>query len=80
MAMAAIAVWSTSSPLRRARQAHNEFIIESSCNGMFGVPWNGDTIQSLDMNCHFKVQSGIQGPHCAEYAGMWPPVGFPDAP
>ena len=21
-----------------------DFVIESSCNGMFGVPWNGDTM------------------------------------
>lgn len=26
-----------------------EFVIESSCNGMFGVPWNGDTIAPPDV-------------------------------
>lgn len=26
-----------------------EFVIESSCNGMFGVPWNGDTIEPPDV-------------------------------
>ena len=25
------------------------FVIESSCNGMFGVPWNGDTIAPPDV-------------------------------
>lgn len=34
-----------------AREAgYHEFIIESSCNGMFGVPWNGDTIQPPDVS------------------------------
>ena len=26
------------------------FVIESSCNGMFGVPWNGDTIAPPDVS------------------------------
>lgn len=26
-----------------------DFVIESSCNGMFGVPWNGDTIAPPDV-------------------------------
>lgn len=34
-----------------------EFVIESSCNGMFGVPWNGDTIAPPDMNRYFKLDS-----------------------
>jgi hypothetical protein len=24
-------------------------VIESSCNGMFGVPWNGDTVAPPDV-------------------------------
>ena len=36
---------------------HHEFVIESSCNGMFGVPWNGDTIQPPDMNRFFRLAS-----------------------
>ncbi|KIL60738.1 glycoside hydrolase family 38 protein [Amanita muscaria Koide BX008] len=35
----------------------HEFVIESSCNGMFGVPWNGDTIQPPDMNRYFALAS-----------------------
>jgi alpha-mannosidase len=35
----------------------HEFFIESSCNGMFGVPWNGDTIQPPDMNRFFRLDS-----------------------
>lgn len=34
-----------------------EIIIESSCNGMFGVPWNGDTIAPPDMNRYFRLAS-----------------------
>lgn len=34
-----------------------EFVIESSCNGMFGVPWNGDTIAPPDMNRYFSLAS-----------------------
>lgn len=41
-----------------AREAGtHEFIIESSCNGMFGIPWNGDTIQPPDMNRWFRLDS-----------------------
>ncbi|TFK83854.1 glycoside hydrolase family 38 protein [Polyporus arcularius HHB13444] len=35
----------------------HEFVIESSCNGMFGVPWNGDTIAPPDMNRYFGLAS-----------------------
>lgn len=28
--------------------SHTQFVIESSCNGMFGIPWNGDTIEHPD--------------------------------
>ncbi|CCM00538.1 uncharacterized protein FIBRA_02572 [Fibroporia radiculosa] len=34
-----------------------DFVIESSCNGMFGVPWNGDTIEPPDMNRYFGLAS-----------------------
>ncbi|KAJ3983926.1 glycosyl hydrolases family 38 N-terminal domain-containing protein [Lentinula detonsa] len=40
----------------RAKGTH-EFIVESSCNGMFGVPWNGDTIAPPDMNRYFALAS-----------------------
>lgn len=34
-----------------ARKAgKHELVIESSCNGMFGVPWNGDTIEPPDVS------------------------------
>ncbi|EGN94808.1 glycoside hydrolase family 38 protein [Serpula lacrymans var. lacrymans S7.3] len=44
-------------PLDARQQGHHEFIIESSCNGMFGVPWNGDTIAPPDMNRYFQLAS-----------------------
>ncbi|TFK68127.1 glycoside hydrolase family 38 protein [Pluteus cervinus] len=44
-------------PLEARQQGIHELIIESSCNGMFGVPWNGDTIQPPDMNKFFSLAS-----------------------
>ncbi|CAL1697504.1 unnamed protein product [Somion occarium] len=35
----------------------HEFVIESSCNGMFGVPWDGDSISPPDMNRYFSLAS-----------------------
>ncbi|KAH8829151.1 glycosyl hydrolases family 38 N-terminal domain-containing protein [Flagelloscypha sp. PMI_526] len=34
-----------------------DFIIESTCNGMFGVPLTGDTIDPPDMNRYFSLAS-----------------------
>jgi len=31
------------------------FVIEQTCNGMFGVPWSGDTIDPPDMNRYYTV-------------------------
>ncbi|OBZ74598.1 Alpha-mannosidase [Grifola frondosa] len=39
------------------KKGKHEFVIESSCNGMFGVPWNGDTIAPPDMNRYFQLAS-----------------------
>ncbi|KAF5347291.1 hypothetical protein D9756_009971 [Leucocoprinus leucothites] len=44
-------------PPEARAEGHHEFVIESSCNGMFGVPWNGDTIQPPDMNRYFTLAS-----------------------
>ncbi|KAH9914289.1 glycoside hydrolase family 38 protein [Fomitopsis serialis] len=41
------------SEARKARKL--DFIVESSCNGMFGIPWNGDTIEHPDMNRYFRL-------------------------
>ena len=37
-------------PPQAVRDGHYSVVIESSCNGMFGVPWNGDTIAPPDVN------------------------------
>ena len=46
-------------PHKAREEGYHEFVIESSCNGMFGVPWNGDTIQPPDVypppTIHSKV-------------------------
>lgn len=42
-------------PAARA-QGHHEFVIETSCNGMFGVA-GGDSIQPPDMNRYFGLAS-----------------------
>ena len=36
-------------PADRAQGRH-DFVIESSCNGMFGIPWDGDTISPPDVS------------------------------
>ncbi|KAJ8597085.1 glycoside hydrolase family 38 protein [Rhizopogon salebrosus TDB-379] len=44
-------------PPKAVRDGHYSVVIESSCNGMFGVPWNGDTIAPPDMNRYFSLAS-----------------------
>ncbi|KAJ4488346.1 glycosyl hydrolases family 38 N-terminal domain-containing protein [Lentinula aciculospora] len=44
-------------PMEARKEGTHDFIIESSCNGMFGVPWNGDTIAPPDMNRYFALAS-----------------------
>ncbi|EJF58912.1 glycoside hydrolase family 38 protein [Dichomitus squalens LYAD-421 SS1] len=44
-------------PREAVKAGKHEFVIESSCNGMFGVPWNGDTIAPPDMNRFFGLRS-----------------------
>jgi len=44
-------------PLEEREKGVHEFVIESSCNGMFSVPWNGDTIAPPDMNRYFTLDS-----------------------
>lgn len=36
-------------PREAVERGTYEVVIESSCNGMFGVPWNGDTIAPPDV-------------------------------
>ncbi|KAI0338667.1 hypothetical protein BDW22DRAFT_1362757 [Trametopsis cervina] len=44
-------------PPEAVKKGKYELVIESSCNGMFGVPWNGDTIAPPDMNRYFGLAS-----------------------
>jgi hypothetical protein len=37
-------------PSQAVRDGKYAVVIESSCNGMFGVPWNGDIIAPPDVN------------------------------
>ena len=36
-------------PLEARKKGTHSFVAEATCNGMFGVPWNGDTIQPPDV-------------------------------
>ena len=36
-------------PPSAVKKGTYSIVIESSCNGMFGVPWNGDTIAPPDV-------------------------------
>jgi len=36
-------------PREAVERGTYEVVIESSCNGMFGVPWDGDTISPPDV-------------------------------
>ncbi|KAL4267030.1 glycosyl hydrolase 38 family protein [Pleurotus pulmonarius] len=54
------------------QKGFHEFVIESSCNGMFGVPWNGDTIQPPDMNRYFTLASAdLVVPNQQAWALFW---------
>ncbi|KAF7980211.1 hypothetical protein HWV62_39313 [Athelia sp. TMB] len=54
------------------KKGFGEFIIESSCNGMFGVPWNGDTIAPPDMNKYFSLASAdLVVPNQEAWHLMW---------
>ncbi|KAF8991681.1 glycoside hydrolase family 38 protein [Cyathus striatus] len=53
-------------------QGVHEFVIESSCNGMFGVPWNGDTIAPPDMNRYFSLASAdLVVPNMDAWGLLW---------
>ena len=46
-------------PRSAVKAGKHEFVIESSCNGMFGVPWNGDTIAPPDVSLLDPSVSGV---------------------
>jgi len=47
-------------PHKAREEGYHEFVIESSCNGMFGVPWNGDTIQPPDVYLPPTIHSSLR--------------------
>ncbi|KZV60805.1 glycoside hydrolase family 38 protein [Peniophora sp. CONT] len=47
--------WILPKEARKSRKV--DIVIEVSCNGMFGVPWNGDTIMPPDNNRYFTLAS-----------------------
>ncbi|KAJ3503870.1 hypothetical protein NLJ89_g8237 [Agrocybe chaxingu] len=59
-------------PKEAVESGSHEFVIESSCNGMFGVPWNGDTIQPPDMNRYFSLASAdLVVPNMEAWGLLW---------
>ncbi|KAF8991674.1 glycosyl hydrolases family 38 N-terminal domain-containing protein [Cyathus striatus] len=53
-------------------QGVHEFVIESSCNGMFSIPWNGDTIAPPDMNRYFSLASAdLVVPNMDAWGLLW---------
>jgi alpha-mannosidase len=58
-------------PDARKRGTHS-FVAEATCNGMFGVPWNGDTIQPPDPNRYFQLASAdLVVPNMAAWGLLW---------
>ena len=47
-------------PCAAVKKGRYEIVIESSCNGMFGVPWNGDTIAPPDVRSLFPSFGPVQ--------------------
>ncbi|KAI0319402.1 glycoside hydrolase family 38 protein [Amylostereum chailletii] len=44
-------------PTEARKKGKHDLVLEVSCNGMFGVPWNGDIIMPPDMNKYFQLAS-----------------------
>ncbi|KIJ12332.1 glycoside hydrolase family 38 protein [Paxillus involutus ATCC 200175] len=59
-------------PREAVHRGTYELVIESSCNGMFGVPWSGDMIAPPDMNRYFKLASAdLVVPNQDAWQLMW---------
>ncbi|KAH9965647.1 glycosyl hydrolases family 38 N-terminal domain-containing protein [Russula compacta] len=58
-------------PDARKKGTHS-FVAEATCNGMFGVPWNGDSIQPPDPNRYFQLASAdLVVPHMPAWHLLW---------
>ncbi|KAH9037516.1 glycoside hydrolase family 38 protein [Lactarius pseudohatsudake] len=59
-------------PVEERKKGTHSFVAEASCNGMFGVPWNGDTIQPPDNNRFFQVASAdLVVPNMPAWGLLW---------
>ncbi|KAI9449033.1 glycosyl hydrolases family 38 N-terminal domain-containing protein [Lactarius psammicola] len=59
-------------PVEERKKGTHSFVAEASCNGMFGVPWNGDTIQPPDNNRYFQVASAdLVVPNMPAWGLLW---------
>lgn len=59
-------------PASARQKGTHSFIIESSCNGMFGVPMTGDTVDPPDMNRYFTLASAdLVVPNQEAWRLMW---------
>jgi alpha-mannosidase len=59
-------------PQEAREQGVYEFVIESSCNGMFGIPFSGDIIDPPDMNRYFSLASAdLVVPNVEAWGLLW---------
>ena len=59
-------------PQEAREQGTHEFVIESSCNGMFGIPFSGDIIDPPDMNRYFSLASAdLVVPNMEAWGLLW---------
>ncbi|KAI9508062.1 glycosyl hydrolases family 38 N-terminal domain-containing protein [Russula earlei] len=59
-------------PSDARKKGTHSFIAEATCNGMFGVPWNGDSIQPPDPNRYFQLASAdLVVPNMPAWGLLW---------
>ncbi|KAI0270408.1 alpha-mannosidase [Gloeopeniophorella convolvens] len=59
-------------PHEARKSGTHSFVAEASCNGMFGVPWNGDIIQPPDPNRSFQLASAdLVVPNMPAWGLLW---------
>ncbi|KAI9447174.1 glycosyl hydrolases family 38 N-terminal domain-containing protein [Lactarius psammicola] len=59
-------------PVEERKKGTHSFVAEASCNGMFGVPWDGDIIKPPDNNRYFQVASAdLVVPNMPAWGLLW---------
>ncbi|KAF8309652.1 glycoside hydrolase family 38 protein [Clavulina sp. PMI_390] len=59
-------------PAKARKEGKLDLVIESTCNGMFGVPWSGNAIDPPDMNRYFGLASAdLVVPNQEAWRLMW---------